>query len=142
MRGNGLKRNAALLRLVLRDEASATLSADINPQPVQGDREPVAQADQEINVGDAPDPPGGPAGQLQPAKVDDSGAFSDRRETAGVLVPERPLRSAAAQARLDHLGHIASLLLGGRRYAGDQLSIRRFDMSGIADHEDVRMARD
>ena len=41
----------------LRDQPRGALVARVDPQPAQRDAEPVAQADQEIDVGEAPDPP-------------------------------------------------------------------------------------
>src|SRR4051812_15624489 len=45
----------AHLRPALGDQARAALAAGVDPQPVDGDGQAVAQADQEVDVGDAPD---------------------------------------------------------------------------------------
>jgi hypothetical protein len=42
----------------LSDQTTAALVADVYPQPVEDNAHPVAQADQEINVRETPDPPG------------------------------------------------------------------------------------
>ena len=42
----------------LRDQPRRALVARVDPQPAQRDAEAVTQADQEVDVGEAPDPPG------------------------------------------------------------------------------------
>src|SRR5258708_24966595 len=65
------------LAAALRDQPRGALISGINPEPAQRDAEAVAQADQEIDVGDAPDPPGEIAAQLDPAEIDDCLALAD-----------------------------------------------------------------
>src|SRR5262245_53984296 len=63
-----LVRFVALLRhlaAALRDQPRGALVAHVDPQPAQRDAEAVAQPDQEIDVGDAPDPPRDCAAQLE-----------------------------------------------------------------------------
>src|SRR5204863_9175147 len=84
----------------LRDQPRGALVAGVNPQPAQRDAEPVAQADQEVDVGEAPDPPGEIAAHLHPAEIDHRLFLADLREAAGMLVAERRQR-AAAEPRLD-----------------------------------------
>src|SRR6187399_2318673 len=84
----------------LRDQPRRALVAGVDPQPAQRDAEPVAQADQEVDVGEAPDPPGEVAAHLDPAEIDHGLFLADLRETAGVLVAERR-QCAAIEARLD-----------------------------------------
>src|SRR6267143_3537296 len=122
----------------LRDQPRGALIAHIDPQPADRDAEPVAQADQEVDVGDAPYPPCQGAAQLDAPEIDHRLALADLRQAAGMLVSEQSGR-AAAQARLDGIRDIASLLLGGRRNAGDRLAIGAIDNNGIADGEDVGM---
>src|SRR5690606_30293691 len=45
-----------------RDEPRAALERQVAPEPVQGDRDAVAETDQEIDVGGAPDEPADKAG--------------------------------------------------------------------------------
>src|SRR3954471_1070578 len=84
----------------LRDQPRRALIAGMNPQPAQCDAEPVAQADQEVDVGEAPYPPGEIAAHLHPAEIDHRLFLADLREAAGMLVAERRQR-AAAKARPD-----------------------------------------
>src|SRR5580704_19289600 len=123
----------------LGDQPRRTLVARVNPQPAQRDAEPVAQADQEIDVRDAPDPPRQRAAQFDAAEIDHRLALADLRQAAGMAVAEWPQR-ASAQARLDQFGDIAALLLGGRRDARHRLAVGISDNDGIANGKDVGMA--
>src|SRR4029078_5801498 len=105
----------------LRDQPRRALCAGVDPQPAQRDAEAVAQADQEVDVGEAPDPPGEVAAHLDPAEIDHGLLPADLRETAGMLVAEWRQR-AAAETRLDQRGHVAPLLLGGRRDARHRIA--------------------
>src|SRR5438132_5745554 len=58
------------LAAALRDQPRGPLVAHVDPQPAQRDAEAVAQADQEVDVGDAPDPPRDRAAQLELAEID------------------------------------------------------------------------
>src|SRR5947209_19576647 len=93
----------------------------MDPHPAQRHAEAVAQADQEIDVGDAPDPPGEVTLQLDPAEIDHRLALADLRQAAGVLVAERRQR-LAAKTRPDQGRDIATLLLRRRRDAGHRLA--------------------
>src|SRR5215471_2600180 len=53
------------------DEARAALKGHIGPQPSQGDDDAIAQADQEIDVDEAPKQPGEPSGQLDKTEIGD-----------------------------------------------------------------------
>src|SRR6266403_5667999 len=123
----------------LGNQPRGALIAHVNPQPAQRDAEAVAQADQEIDVRDAPDPPCDGAAQLDTAEIDNRLALSDLRQAAGMLVTERR-DLAAAQPRLDRFGDITSLLLGCRRNARDRLSVRTVDSDGSADRKNIGMA--
>src|ERR1700720_4694571 len=123
----------------LGDQPRRTLIARVNPQPAQRDAEPVAQADQEIDVRDAPDPPCDGAAQLDAAEIDNRLALSDLRQAAGMFVTERSDR-ATAQPRLYRFGYIAALLLGRGCNARDRLSVRAVDRDGIADRKNIGMA--
>ena len=58
--------------------ARAALERDIGPHPIERDDDAVAEADQEIDVHDAPDEPGEPAAQAQPAEIHHRGLAPDR----------------------------------------------------------------
>src|SRR5712664_4900355 len=119
----------------LRDQPRGALIAHIDPQPADRDAEPVAQADQEVDVGDPPDPPCQGAAQFYPSEIDHGFPLADLCQAAGMLVAERG-GCFAAQPRLDGFRDMATLLLGCRRNAGDRLSIGPIDNNGIADGED------
>src|SRR5665213_1529049 len=127
------------LAAALRDQARGTLIARVDPQPAHRDAQPVAQADQEIDVGDAPDPPRDGAAQLDAPEIDHRLPLADLRQAAGMLVTERGHRSTF-EARLDGVGDVTSLLLGRRCDAGDRLSIGTCDSNGVANGEDIGMA--
>src|SRR5450756_19095 len=133
-------RSAHHLTAALRNQACGALVARMDPEPADRDAEPVAQADQEIDVRDAPYPPRDRAVQLEAPQFDHRLVLADLRQAAGVLVLERR-ELAAAQARLDQFGDIASLLLGRRRNAGHRLSIGARDDDGVANRKDIGMAR-
>src|SRR4051812_27321599 len=101
----------------------------MDPEPAQRDAEAVPQADQEVDVGDAPDPPGEISLQLDPAEIDDGLALADLRQAAGMLVAERRQRRAV-QARLDQGGDIAALLLRGWCDARHRISVRTCNRDG------------
>src|SRR5438132_11610666 len=126
------------LAAALRDQPRGALIAHINPQPAQRDAEPVADANQEIDVGDAPYPPRDGAAQLDAAEIDHREPLADLRQAAGVFVAERPGR-LLAQPGLDGLGHVTALLLGGRRDAGHRLAVPGVDQNGVADRKDFWM---
>src|SRR5215470_16930170 len=48
-----------------RDQAGAALEGQIAPKPLERDDEAIAQADQEIDVRDAPDDPGWKTGKME-----------------------------------------------------------------------------
>ena len=58
------------LAAALRDQPRGPLVAHVDPEPAQRDAQPMAQADQEVDVGNAPDPPRDRAAQLELAEVD------------------------------------------------------------------------
>src|ERR1700682_4595345 len=109
------------LAAALRDQPRRALISGMDPEPAQRDAEAVAQPDQEIDVGDAPDPPREVSAQLDPAEIDHGLALADLRQAAGVLVAEWRQR-AAVEPRLDRCGDIAALLLRGRCNAGDPIA--------------------
>src|SRR3984885_3209736 len=90
----------------LRNQPRGALIAGVNPQPADRDAEPVAQADQKIDVRDAPYPPRDRAAQLDAPEFDHRLALADLRQAAGMLVTERR-GLAALQAQLDDFGDVA-----------------------------------
>src|ERR1700733_12975684 len=78
----------AHLGAALRDQARAALLARVDPQPAHRDAEPVAQADQEVDMRDAPHPPRQSAAQFYAAEIDHRQPPADLCQAAGVLVDE------------------------------------------------------
>src|ERR1700719_5250081 len=83
----------------LRNQPRRALIAHVNPEPAQCDAEPVAQADQEVDMRNAPYPPCKGAAQLDAPEIDYRLALADLRQAAGMFVTERS-DFAAAQPRL------------------------------------------
>src|ERR1043165_1829807 len=107
-------RVSARLRDVAGDQPRAALIGQVGPKPVERHDQAVAEADQEIDVGNAPHQPGDAPGQPQPAEIDDGLAPSDRREVAVVAVAERRGRGPAGEACCDDSRDIGTLLLRDR----------------------------
>src|SRR5262249_22584704 len=95
------------------DQAAAALECDIAPRPIERDDESVAEADQEIDVGHAPQHPGDQPGHPEPAELRDRARASDGGERAVVAIAERR-RGPAFTPRDQRAGHILALLLGDR----------------------------
>ena len=91
-------------------------------------------------MGDAPKPPGKPAGELDPAKIDGGGSLADRRQIAVMPVVEWTRHCVAGKPRLDGRGNMLALLLGCGRDARHRLSIGPQQMCGVAYDEDLRAA--
>src|ERR1700745_2292801 len=106
------KNSAHHLAAALRDQPRRALITCVDPEPAERDAQAVAQPDQEVDVRDAPDPPGQRAAQLEATEIDYRLPLADLRQAAGVLVTERRCL-AAAQPCLDGFRDIAPLLLGG-----------------------------
>src|SRR3954447_23092614 len=95
------------LAAALRNQPRGALIAGVDPQPADRDAEPVAQADQEVDVGDAPDPPRNGAAQFEAPEIDHRLALADLRQAAGMFVVKWRV-GVAVQARLDGIGDVAS----------------------------------
>src|SRR5215468_10702005 len=78
-----------LLRWHVGDQPRAALEGEVIPQPSERDDETIAQPDQEIDVGDAPEQPAEEALEVQRPHLHHRGAPSDRGEVAGVVIAER-----------------------------------------------------
>src|SRR5690606_13173218 len=71
---------------------------------------------------------------------DSRGALADGGEVAIVLVAENARRIVAGKSRPDGCRDMPALLLGCRCNARNETCLLPFDMGGVADGEDVRMA--
>src|SRR5688572_29150779 len=98
------------------DEARVALEGEVAPQPLQGDGEAAAEADEEPDVGGRPEQPGQVAAELDAADLHDRAAAADRREVAEIAVAEGRHR-AAGQRGDDRRRDVLALLLGDRRDA-------------------------
>ena len=65
----GFRFDANFSHVLPRDQPGAPLVGDIRPQPIDRDRQAVAEADQEIDVRHAPGEPREATGKPQPAEV-------------------------------------------------------------------------
>src|SRR5277367_1081922 len=82
------------LAAALGDQACGALIARMDPHPGHRNAQAVAQADQEIDVGDTPDPPREGAAQLEAPEIDHRLSLANLREAAGMLVVEWRHRAA------------------------------------------------
>src|SRR5512146_812286 len=123
-----------------KDDAGAAPIAPVGFGPVDEHDQPVAEADQEIDVRREPYPPGDDSGDAQAAEVGDGGHAADGGERAEVPVAEWA-DCAAGELGENGRRRIAPHLLRSRRD-------RRHGAGGvwygrqIADNEDVRMLGD
>src|SRR6185437_10075015 len=124
------------------DEPRAALVARVNPQPIERHAQPVADADEKIDVGEAPQPPRDRPLELDPAEIDHRPPLADRRQIALVPVAERRGRGRAAKPGADDVRDIDPLLLGRGRDAGNRPPVLPEDNGRIADGENLRMPRD
>ena len=106
------------------------------------DGDAVAEADQEEDVHDGPQPPGEHAAEGAVVDVRDGAPATDRRQQALVAIVEgRAAGQTAAQIGVDEAGDEAAHLHGGGRDAGHLLA-GALDMGQVADDEDLGMAGD
>src|SRR5262245_20251014 len=124
----------------LGDQPGTTLEGQIVPEPGEGDDETVTQADQEVDVRQAPEQPAHEAFQFERAKLHDCGAATDRRQFAKMHVPKWLLPLAARDARGDQLADIFPHLLCGGRDSRHRLPLAIGSCGRIADDEHFRMA--
>src|SRR3979409_941627 len=96
---------------------------DVAPQPIQRDEEAGAQADQEIDVDEAPEQPADQPGQLEAAKLYHRRAAADCGEVTGVTVAELGRRRLSGQAPGDQPTDITAHLLRCRGDAGNLLAV-------------------
>src|SRR6185437_3023683 len=73
------------LAAALRDQPRGALIPGVDPEPAQRHAEAIAQAYQEIDVGDAPYPPRQRPLQFDAAEIDHRLLLADLRQAAGML---------------------------------------------------------
>ena len=121
------------------DEPRATLEGQVVPRPVHQYGQAIAEADQEIDMGEAPDQPGHEAGKAKGPELGHGALAADRGHAPEVAIAERR-QVAAAGAGVQELRHIDALLLCDGRNPGQGPSVRPGGMGGVAEHEYLRMA--
>src|SRR5262245_27441637 len=120
--------------VVAGDDAGAAVIGHIGPGPIDEDGEPVAKADQEPDMGEAPGEPGGETGETKAAEIGDRRLAADGREIAVVAIGEERLRGPVyCGANRPH--RVMAHLLGGRSDTRNPLPHRIARGSGVADHE-------
>src|SRR6185369_4912851 len=117
------------------NQPSAARVGEVVPAPVEDDRKPAAEADQEPDVRDAPEQPGGKSRQANAPEIRDCALAADGREVAVVPVAER-LHGPSEDA----VGDVATLLLGDRGHAGQGSPPPGRARGSIANREDPRLA--
>src|SRR5215469_12588407 len=119
------------------DEASAALKRDVSPEPIEDDDQPIAEADQEINVDRAPEEPRKASRQTHEAEIGHRRFSSDCGEIAEVAITKSAGPGGALGVGDDRPGDEAPLLLCHWRHAGKRFSHRIPRMRGVADDENV-----
>ena len=132
----------------LGDDARAALVREVRPGPVDHHHQPVAKADQEVDVREQPEQPGREAAEAQRAEarhgeLDDRGLAADGRQVAVVAVAERAasVRRAAGAAML--AAAVRPICLAAGLTPGTGVgSLRPVAERGgeVADHRDLGMA--
>ena len=137
-------RGIVLIRLrggiVPRYQPGAAVESDVVPEPAQGHGQTVSDADQEKDVGRAPEEPAQKAPQAEPADAHHRGAAADHGEIALMAVPERGHR-LAGEVCCDFSAYVATHLLGGWRYTWDGRASRAADSRQVSRSKDKRHAR-
>src|SRR5690606_6911716 len=98
------------------------------------------ETDQEVDVGEAPGPPADPAGELDPAEIDDGRRAPDGGDVARMAVAEHRWR-VTPQSRCNGPRRMPAALFGGVADAGYRLAVRPDDGDGVADGKDVGAIR-
>src|SRR5690349_2484858 len=106
-----LGRDARRRRIVAGDESRAPGVGEPSPDPIEEHGRTVAEADETIDMDDAPQHPGKPARELEPGQICHCRRATDRRKRALVAIAERRRWRRAGRAPADHLGDIAPCLL-------------------------------
>src|SRR5690348_8011074 len=79
----GLSRSRERRKLATsEDDSRVPLVRPVRPGPVDEHHDPVAKTDQKEHMRDEPEPPREESREMNPAKVDDRGHASNRREIA------------------------------------------------------------
>ena len=121
-------------------QAGAAGVGEPGPGPVEIDREPAAEIDQQHQVHQRPGEPGDEALQVEPPELRDRPRPADDRHRAPVVVAERR-RRASPERRAQDLPTY-SPAASHRGEAGQRPARRRRERRHVADDEDLGMARE
>ena len=97
-----------------------------------------ATTDQEADMHQTPEPPGGGAADAYSTEVGDRGLAADRGQAAEVAIAERPWWGSPGNSRADHRCDIQTALFGGWRQSRHGLAIPGARPGSVTDGEDVR----
>src|SRR5690606_37334752 len=117
--------------------ARTALAGQVDPQPAHGHEQPFLEVDQEVDVGDAPNPPGEPAGEAEPAEVDHRRPAADGGEIALVPIAEGQGLGVAGKTGADHPGRVLAGLLCRVTDARHRLAVRAGHGRCVPYHEDL-----
>src|SRR5258707_13791462 len=106
--------------VIRRNQACSTVIGKVRPGTLDKCDQAIAKADQVVDVDKEPEHPGEQAGKLQPLEINDGIRAPDRGEATLINIAKRLLWPAHGDALLNQPGHIATLLHGGGRNAGDR----------------------
>src|SRR5690606_1076239 len=110
------------------------------PCPADEDGKAIAEADQVVDVDEAPHQPREVAGDLHEAEVGRRGAAADRGHRAKIEVAKGAGRGLAPEAAGNQLAEVMALLFGDRCESG-QVALATPDGRGVAGDEDLWMSR-
>src|SRR5262249_21800805 len=122
--------------LLAGDEACAARVGEPRPNPIDEDRQAIAEADEKIDVDEAPKYPCEPARELDECQIRDRRGTTDGGERPLIAITKGSRWRCADDARGDELRHIAPFLLRHRCDARERLAMPIEHERGIADDED------
>src|SRR6185437_7408235 len=136
-----LGRDAHGPRIVAGDESRAPGIGEPSPDPIEEHGRTVAEADETIDMDDAPQHPGKPARELEPGQICHCRRAANRRKRALLAIAERRRWCCPGCTAADQLSDVAPSLLRHCRYAGQWFAARIDDESCVPNDEDLRMSR-
>src|SRR5262245_22213225 len=125
-------------RIKAGDKAAASLEGNVAPRPIEGDHKPVAETNQKVDVGNAPQHPGRKTRKSELAELGDSPGAADRGERTEIAIAEYR-GCTSLMSRRECASNVVALLFGHRSDAGEHDSISVRDRRSVADYEDFRM---
>src|SRR5215207_5826169 len=123
------------------DQPGAALEGHVFPQPVKGDAQPIASADEKIHMRDAPEQPGKESLKAQPADGNDGRLTADGGKIPIMAIGKWAGLGTAGNARGYEAADIAAHLLASGCDAGHGPVIFPANSGDVADREYIGMAR-